>query len=324
MKNKFIAILVTVVTILSSVCLWSGAEDIKLGDVNKDGKVNATDARFVLRVSAQLETLDEADVIFADVNFDGKVNAIDARTILRAAAQIETLPELPTKEPDTEPTEPDTEPTEPDTEPTKPEEPEQNTGVVVDTYPDAIDTFLSGTFYLEAESGSADEATLKIATKGKNYEFISEFEGSNMSIMFYNNKLHFKTTTPKGDKIYTIFDDDAIKAIESMTGQEFDLNFDEMLQGFSFGTIEVKSKAVLTKGEYNDEECDIYTFEIESGSIEFTIIDDQVKCIRTLNADGVQNSIIKVKTLSAKIPTTMLSTKGYTKKNILAFFTSLM
>ncbi len=324
MKNKIIAVIVTIVTILSSVCIWSGAEDVKLGDVNKDGKINAIDARVVLRVAAQLENLDESAVVLADVNFDGKVNAIDARNILRAAAQIEDLPEMPTKEPDTDPTEPDTDPTEPDTKPTEPEEPEQNTGVVVDEYPDVIDTFLSGTFYLEAENESDSEASLKIATKGKNYEFISEFEGSNMSIMFYNNKLHFKTTTAKGEKIYTIFDDDAIKAIESMTGQEFDLNFDEMLQGFSFGAIEVKSKAVLTKGEYKDEECDIYTFEIESGSIEFTIIDDEIKCIRTLNENGVQNTIIKVKTLTAKIPTTMLSTKGYTKKNILAFFTSLM
>ncbi len=62
-----------------------------LGDVNGDGKVNAADARLILRVSASLDTLEGigATVEVADMNGDGKVNAADARKVLRKAAKLE-------------------------------------------------------------------------------------------------------------------------------------------------------------------------------------------------------------------------------------------
>ncbi|MBR3869283.1 MAG: InlB B-repeat-containing protein [Clostridia bacterium] len=62
-----------------------------LGDVNGDNKVNAADARIVLRVSAQLENLEGDYLLAADINKDGKINASDARKILRVSAQLETL-----------------------------------------------------------------------------------------------------------------------------------------------------------------------------------------------------------------------------------------
>lgn len=67
------------------------ADDFMLGDVNGDKKVNAADARIVLRVGAQLQTIDESKMKAADVNKDGKVNAADARIILRVSAQLQTI-----------------------------------------------------------------------------------------------------------------------------------------------------------------------------------------------------------------------------------------
>ena len=63
-----------------------------LGDVNKDGNVNAKDARLALRAAAKLETLDELQAKLADVTEDGKVKAGDARMILRIAAKLEPKP----------------------------------------------------------------------------------------------------------------------------------------------------------------------------------------------------------------------------------------
>ncbi len=62
-----------------------------LGDVNCDGKVNALDARAVLRVGAQLDP--KTDVILLAGDCDGKagVTAMDARLILRVGAQIQTF-----------------------------------------------------------------------------------------------------------------------------------------------------------------------------------------------------------------------------------------
>lgn len=330
MKNKIIAILISLIIAFSSICIYSGAEDIRLGDVNSDGKVNAIDARKVLRVSAQLETLTTEEAELADVNFDNKVNAIDARAILRAAAQLETLPERPTQNTPTtdettteEPTTDETTTEEPTTDETT-TEPEKETGTVVDEYPEAIDIFLSGKFYLDSRIDADNQNSLKIATKGKNYEFISELDGIEISIMFYNNKLHFKHVNAKGEKSYTVFDDEAIKQIESLTGEKFELNFDDVLKNFEFGEIKVNGSPVLTQGYYEGEECDIYTFETDTGSIEFRFVDDDIKYISTFDEDGTESTVIHVNELSSKIPSTMLSTRGYTKKNILAFMTSII
>lgn len=64
------------------------------GDVNFDGRINASDALIVLKGAAGIQelTIDEKDV--ADVNFDGKRNAIDALMILKHAAGVEPLPEF--------------------------------------------------------------------------------------------------------------------------------------------------------------------------------------------------------------------------------------
>ena len=58
-----------------------------LGDVNGDSRVNAADARLVLRYSAQLE---KSELIKqrGDMNSDGKVNAVDARLLLKLSATI--------------------------------------------------------------------------------------------------------------------------------------------------------------------------------------------------------------------------------------------
>lgn len=64
-------------------------ESFLLGDVNKDGKLTAADARLALRVSAKLETLTDYILKVADMNKDGKITAADARTILRKSAKLE-------------------------------------------------------------------------------------------------------------------------------------------------------------------------------------------------------------------------------------------
>lgn len=78
----------------------AGSDDVKLtaefeykkgylhGDVNKDSRITAADARLVLRYSARLEG-DSVDIRKrGDMNGDGKVNANDARLLLRISASL--------------------------------------------------------------------------------------------------------------------------------------------------------------------------------------------------------------------------------------------
>ena len=60
---------------------------VKLGDVDKDGKVNAVDASYILTEYASTSTghkpsFDPEKTEAADVNSDGKVNAVDASIVL--------------------------------------------------------------------------------------------------------------------------------------------------------------------------------------------------------------------------------------------------
>lgn len=85
-----------VVTYTCTVCGEKKTEEAAepaytVGDVNFDGKVTASDARIVLRVSASLHSIDAAATKAADVNKDGKITASDARKILRVSAQIDTF-----------------------------------------------------------------------------------------------------------------------------------------------------------------------------------------------------------------------------------------
>ncbi len=58
-------------------------------DLNGNGKVDASDARLILRASAKLENISSAQRKLADVNSDGNVTASDARTVLRMAAKLQ-------------------------------------------------------------------------------------------------------------------------------------------------------------------------------------------------------------------------------------------
>lgn len=60
--------------------------EVKLGDVNGDGNVAATDARMILQHVAELRILTDEEKKAADMNEDGQYTAVDARMILQAVA----------------------------------------------------------------------------------------------------------------------------------------------------------------------------------------------------------------------------------------------
>lgn len=59
-----------------------------LGDVNRDGVVDARDALLVLRYVVGLEEFDEYQRFVADVNKDGQIDADDALDILKVTVRL--------------------------------------------------------------------------------------------------------------------------------------------------------------------------------------------------------------------------------------------
>lgn len=66
-----------------------GGDLIVPGDVDGDGQLTASDARFALRAAVGLDTLTTAQNATADADGDGQVTSSDARLILRAAVGLE-------------------------------------------------------------------------------------------------------------------------------------------------------------------------------------------------------------------------------------------
>ncbi len=73
---------------ISKVVLFDYDESIFLGDVNADNRINAMDARLILRCAARLEKFTEKQKSFADMDSDGRITAADARLALRVAAKL--------------------------------------------------------------------------------------------------------------------------------------------------------------------------------------------------------------------------------------------
>ena len=90
-------IVVLIFTIVAILCLNLTSYSAYLGDIDGNGKITASDARAILRISAKLDKLDDNKTVFADVNNDLKITASDARIVLRMSAKLDSLQELTTK-----------------------------------------------------------------------------------------------------------------------------------------------------------------------------------------------------------------------------------
>lgn len=96
---KISSLLLCLVLLLSSFSIVVFAEEgetegteeptILLGDMDLNGKVESTDARFILRLSAGLEELTAAYLSQGDMNADGIITVEDAILALKAVADIE-------------------------------------------------------------------------------------------------------------------------------------------------------------------------------------------------------------------------------------------
>lgn len=66
-----------------------GLESLVIGDADKNGKINAADARTALRASVGLENVNFERIYIVDVDNDKAIRASDARMILRASVGLE-------------------------------------------------------------------------------------------------------------------------------------------------------------------------------------------------------------------------------------------
>ena len=89
MKKIIFSIAIVMLSVMLAIC--ASAATYKKGDANMDGRVSASDARLVLRVSARLDKFNETQTLICDLSNDGKISASDARKVLRVSAKLESF-----------------------------------------------------------------------------------------------------------------------------------------------------------------------------------------------------------------------------------------
>ncbi|MBR5233906.1 MAG: dockerin type I repeat-containing protein [Clostridia bacterium] len=317
MRRRLTAILLTVSLLFSFAIILASADSAPLGDVTNDGKITASDARKTLRASAKLETLTDVEIITADVDFNGKVTAADARKILRVSAKLDefdvpetTTQETTTAEEATTKAEETTTTAEETTTNADSDLPEADTGVVVDEYPAAIDAFFSGKFYLNGTMvDGGNTMPLKMATGNSQTEIAMTIPNSNLQVSIYAKGKDTFLKLASGTKKHYVPLSDVFK-------DEMGVDFSEIMGQLTSIKFNDAGKPVLTKGTYEGMECDIYTFSNEEGtSIKFFAIEDRIVQITLADANSVASNIA-ITELTGKIPSNMLTTKGYTKTSI--------
>lgn len=86
--KKVLSLLLVFAMILSFGAVAS-AKTVKLGDLDGNGRITASDARTILRYASKLDAYDSEQLTIADIDKNGKISASDARTVLRIASKLE-------------------------------------------------------------------------------------------------------------------------------------------------------------------------------------------------------------------------------------------
>lgn len=317
MKKRILAFIMAIITVFSVMTVLAAAQTLKAGDVTGDGKVTAADARKVLRVAAGLEVFDDTQLLVADISGDGKITAADARKILRAAAGLETLPEITTEPESEEPTTEEPSSEEPTTEEPTTEEP--TTGSVVTELPEDIAAFFDGKFYLECDmSADGDTSKIKLAQKDKKLEASMSMDGFEMSVYTDGKTIFIKF--PYSGKTYYVEMDK-----EFLEENGIDLNIEDIVAQLSFGKLEDFNAPVLTTEEYKEDTYSVYTFVDKDGYSLCFYVDNRedVKYIISKNVDGKIETEIQVATLSASIPSNMLTVRNCKEGSFLTLMSAL-
>ncbi|MGN1315944.1 MAG: dockerin type I repeat-containing protein [Acutalibacteraceae bacterium] len=86
---SFVLGTVFLLTCFSTVAFAEGEQnEIILGDLNSNGKVDINDARLILRIAASMEMLTDEYLLNGDMNADGVITVEDAVIALRQAVNI--------------------------------------------------------------------------------------------------------------------------------------------------------------------------------------------------------------------------------------------
>ncbi len=265
MKKKIIALTLSLFVFFSFIHITAAA--LVPGDVDANGKTEATDARLALRAAVGLDVLSEAEKNAADVDLNKTVDATDARLILRAAVGLEKLPESPG----------------------------------LDDAPESAeyDILRSGTFYMVGTmiDSTGTESPMEIAITPDSIYMMSDFGGVDMGMLIRNKKVYMICPEKKA---YLEMSD----SLMSMAGIDIsELTASDSLDFSTYGDLsEADSVTVAT---HNGRECMVYHFLSETEESRIYIDDTKIVRLASYDNNGRFLSATDITAISGDIPAGM-------------------
>lgn len=315
MKKKLTAVLSVIVAVILSVSSFA----YFMGDVDKNDKVTAIDARTVLRCAASLITLDKDQLIRADIDGNGKITATDARTILRMAAGLVEKVEVteePSSEEDTseEPSseEPATE--EPATEEPSSEEPASEwTEIDPTPLPDALKYLKDGKYYIVG-SMKTDDEKMSFVFGARNKDSIMVAQTNNQTMGFVTKSsdkiIQVILTANDGSVVYC----DIQQSLLTSSG----INISDFTGDLSIPTLE-KDPDKAYKKEENGDVYYKYIMTTDDGSeVVFNLKNDTLTSIVSVDKDGNENSEIEISEYlyGSKVTAKLFDASNFSKNKV--------
>ncbi len=325
--RKIFSIFISILLVsVLAVCAY--AVTYKLGDVNKDGKITASDARIVLRTAAKLDDFEnDSQELIADVNGDGKVNVTDARLVLRISAKLdEEAGDIEID--DVTDTDDTTDLANDNTSSDSTTSSAETTTVsalaegeiAYSSFPEEMKLFLSGTFGFSGHMGTNDDMqNVVVKSDGTNVKVtttmdMDEYGDVTVSIITKTTTGIFGNETTSTyivcDTTGYYMDMTAFQVAAAIFGAG-DLELD--VSGITFGVENLNDSMTAQKTEITSDGIDytVYSVDKEESTVDFYFDDTQLKKIVTCSKTDATESVFVIDEFYTDITSSDFSLSNY-------------
>lgn len=180
----------------------------------------------------------------------------------------------------------------------------------------AIKMFFNRSCYMKgAMYGGIEGSAFVMSMDGDNFEVLSNFEGTEVSVLNLDGKMYFKRPATKQYLELT-------ETVMDLLG----ISADTFAMGFGTADYE-KMEKMLTgvyKVSYNGEDALCHEYKNEDQIYKFYTIDGSLKEIDICDSDGTATTQLVLDYFSESIPGDQLTLKGYTASSITVIFADMM
>ncbi|MCD7774857.1 MAG: hypothetical protein LUH40_04670 [Clostridiales bacterium] len=179
---------------------------------------------------------------------------------------------------------------------------------------DDISSFFSGTYYLDGSMlVGSDETPIEMAMNGSNVEVFTEMEGMDIAMLQLDGKIYL--LNPDTKKYMEL----SSTLMKTMGVSEEDFSF-----SFTNLNFDGSNPSSVTQATVDGASATCYTYIGSNASVDFFAVNDEIVQIEIESTESGTTTVLKIDEFSASVPSGMLTLSGYSKTNMISFFSALM